>query len=633
MLRVSKNFIRHHFIIASAIISIILATLLSYSYICDYFFTTADALTLIETSRIQSFNDVIRIFTEPMMSNTKFELLAKYYRPVAMLSFSLDYSIWELNPFGYHLTDLVIHILVSIVVFFLMLSLTKGKYLIAWLTAIIFTIHPVHIEVVPGIARRFDTIATLFILLSLLSFLKYLNFDLYKRPLLFISIIFYLLALGSKEHAVLLLPLIFTYLMIFSHEKSFKISLVQAIKRCLPYFLITFIYLSWRIYILYGIGGRSELSDKPHEVSMVIQSLIKIITMYLVDLLYSVDFLIFNLLFNFLRSSSASLVIICFLFIFLLFYSWRIFKIDHNSRWITKIIKGLFIILFILSLTGILTSSSISPYVNRLIPEAFLNKKIELITHAMEVRYPLSAEYNRVDLFLRLLFLAITSISALCLTIIHKYNKIKNYFICSLHGRLTGFLLVWLFLPLSIYLPVLTFTHPNIYISIIPFSALVTIIMVEKFQSVIQKIRGKEPINIFNISSFIIIFALLIFSLTYSPLVRKYKDWNVASDLYLMFFYKLSEIVAVLPDDTTIYIHNLPKLIFSSDIRVPRVQTATYLTDYAVKSWLNLNYPHNNIKVVSINRGGIFTDISEIKIEMREDNKIVNIFVYGRKIK
>lgn len=620
-----KKFTHRHFITAFVIISIISTVLLSYNDIYTYFFTTADALTLIETSRVQSFNDIVRIFTKHMMSDTKFESLARYYRPIGMLTFSLDYSIWKLNPLGYHLTDLIIHILVSITVFFLMQLLTGGRSFIAWVIAIIFTIHPAHIEVVPGIARRFDTISTLCMIFSLLIFLKHYHSPSYKR--LLFSIFFYLLALGSKESAILLSPLIFIYSIIFSSLKPFKIKIGHAIKMCFPYFILTFTYLLWRIYVLHGIGGRVKLSHSFSDISTIIQSLIKIIVMYFVDLLYSVDFLVFGLLFN-------NLILIFLTVICLLLIYKKILKIDYQSKKIMKFLRVLFVISFILSATGILISPFISSYISQLIFGASFDEKIDLIIHAIEVRYPLPAEYNKIDLIFKLLFSFFMFLSGFCLIVFYKYKDIKNYFIFSSSGKLMGFLLIWLFLPLSIYLPALTFTHPNIYSSIIPFSAFITLIVIEQYQSIIQRTRKEKKINISNIFSFTLILILIIFSLSYSPLIRTYKDWKVASNLYVKFFYKLSSLIPKLPNDSTIYIYNLPQIIFSSDIRIPRVYTATYLTDYSIKSWLNLNYPHNNIEIVSINRGGIFTSISEIKIEMekKKNNKIVNIFIYGERI-
>jgi len=171
------------------------------------------------------------------------------------------------------------------------------------------------------------------------------------------------------------------------------------------------------------------------------------------------------------------------------------------------------------------------------------------------------------------------------------------------------------------------------YNSIIPLSALLAVVFLESLQVVIQKAKNKELINTHIILSLIITSILMISVITYSPLVRKYKDWEAASKLYKMFFQKLTGVVPGLPDNATINIYDLPQTIFYSKSTIPRAQTATYLTDYAIKAWLNLNYPNNNIEVVAINRGGVATYISNVRVEIAENSSIVNLTVLSDKTK
>ena len=92
------------------VLSIALIAFLTYRDILGYFFTATDTLTLIDTSQIRSFRDIVRIFTEPLMNGTIFIVDGgKFYRPISVLSYSLEYSIWQLDPFGYHLSYLILH--------------------------------------------------------------------------------------------------------------------------------------------------------------------------------------------------------------------------------------------------------------------------------------------------------------------------------------------------------------------------------------------------------------------------------------------------------------------------------------------------------------------------------------------
>jgi hypothetical protein len=78
--------------------------------VLTYWFTGPDTLTLIETSRIGGSKSAIDTLTKPLMHGTNFvALTGKFYRPVASLSYAIEYWLWGLDPFGYHLTDLLAH--------------------------------------------------------------------------------------------------------------------------------------------------------------------------------------------------------------------------------------------------------------------------------------------------------------------------------------------------------------------------------------------------------------------------------------------------------------------------------------------------------------------------------------------
>ena len=240
------------------VLSIVIIGYLTYQDMLGYFFTAQDSTTLIDTGRVRSFRDVLRIFNEPLMNGTTLTKLSLFYRPIATLSYSLDYSIWGLNPFGYHLTDLILHILVSLAVFLLLLRLTEGKQAAAWLGAVIFTIHPILVESVPAIPRRHDSYCSAVpARLSAYFLSSTAPAQGAGAVYLLISLFCYLLALGAKEIAVIFPALIVGYLVIFSpNRKSILARVGGALKSSLPYLVVTPLFLgfqsshrarSWRI--------------------------------------------------------------------------------------------------------------------------------------------------------------------------------------------------------------------------------------------------------------------------------------------------------------------------------------------------------------------------------------------------
>ena len=78
-------------------------------------------------------------------------------RPIKTITFMVDYKLWGFSPFGYHLTNLILHILCSISLY-LLLTMIFGNYRVPLFTGLLFAVHPVHTESVTAIAKRKDII-------------------------------------------------------------------------------------------------------------------------------------------------------------------------------------------------------------------------------------------------------------------------------------------------------------------------------------------------------------------------------------------------------------------------------------------------------------------------------------------
>ena len=105
------------------------------------------------------------------------------WHPLTWLSWRADYAIWGFNPMGYHLTSIILHIFNVILVFFftqlllakILLIDEKGALCVSVLTALLFGIHPVHVESVTWISERKDVLFTLFYIASAFTYLYYIK--------------------------------------------------------------------------------------------------------------------------------------------------------------------------------------------------------------------------------------------------------------------------------------------------------------------------------------------------------------------------------------------------------------------------------------------------------------------------
>lgn len=79
-----------------------------------------------------------------------------------MTTYMVDFTIWKLNPQGYHLTNIILHTAAALALFWLILVIS-GDNNLGVPTGIFFVIHPVHTEAVTYISGRSDLLALFFI--------------------------------------------------------------------------------------------------------------------------------------------------------------------------------------------------------------------------------------------------------------------------------------------------------------------------------------------------------------------------------------------------------------------------------------------------------------------------------------
>lgn len=234
----------------------LLATALSFSSSLNGTFIWDDR-TLIERNRYikdldflgrnltHSFWDV-GLASEGDQAGTHANL---YIRPLVTLSFMVDYQLYGLTPWGYHLTNLALHLLVVALAFcFLRRYFTEQPAVLA-VVLLIFALHPSRTEAVSWISGRTDILMSVFFLMSLLSFRRWMSSQTPDYPRwgwYAFTWIAYILALLCKETAVALSMIMPVYVWVLLQDVRNRGIYRRVFMGIAPFLVVTFAFVLFR---------------------------------------------------------------------------------------------------------------------------------------------------------------------------------------------------------------------------------------------------------------------------------------------------------------------------------------------------------------------------------------------------
>lgn len=184
-----------------------------------------------------------------------------YFRPLVTLSYMVDHAIYGVQPWGYHLTNVLLHSLAVLMVYWLAIRIFAAPWL-AFAAALIFALHPSRTEVVAWISGRTGSMMTIFYLASLLLFWRYLSGEGARKRTLFLAWLAYLFAMVCKETAISLVVAVIglDYLIVnASGGESDTFRRKHNLRWChLPLVGATGLFLVFRVFYQGGV-----LSDRP----------------------------------------------------------------------------------------------------------------------------------------------------------------------------------------------------------------------------------------------------------------------------------------------------------------------------------------------------------------------------------
>src|SRR3989338_4339066 len=248
------------------ILFIALITVIVFSNSLKNDFAWDDQFLIKDNPHIKNWRYLPRMFMGQLYEGDG--LGSNFYRPLQLVSLAVDYRVWGLNPFGYHLTSLLLHIFNSALVYLVVYAVAMSPG-IAFFTALFFSVAPAISGITFYTPARSDLLMALFVFLSLLSFLKYRRDN--RKPYYLASILFFILSLLSKEAAIML-PLLLLLIR-------------PRFKYLAPYLAISAIYIGLRLTLLNFSKGINPIIDYSFPASVPLWSRVltdfKIILMYL----------------------------------------------------------------------------------------------------------------------------------------------------------------------------------------------------------------------------------------------------------------------------------------------------------------------------------------------------------------
>ena len=215
---------------------ILFLILLSYVVVLSFYpAITSDFINLDDPVMIIKNTDI----TSLSLNNIKHILSSyhyKLYHPIVTLSYAIEYSICKTEPYLYHVDNILLHLLNTFLVFFIIKILSKS-FVVGFISAFIFALHPAHVESVSWVSARKDTLYSFFFLLSILTYIRIDKIK-YKTFLYVLSVIFFLLSCMSKPMAVTL-PIILMLIDFYENKFRFR---YDVLKKYIPFFLISFVF-------------------------------------------------------------------------------------------------------------------------------------------------------------------------------------------------------------------------------------------------------------------------------------------------------------------------------------------------------------------------------------------------------
>ena len=257
--------------------SLSLITLVLYCGTLSFEFVWDDGPQIVNNPIIRSWHNLLRVFGSDLWYHVARHQV--YYRPLFVAWSILNYSLFGLHSWGWHLGSVLVHVGAVAAVFWLACRL-KLEYWTAALAALIFALHPVHIEAVAWVSAASDPMVTMFFVLSFVAFLKTREPETKNKTVWrIVSLALLFCALLTKEMAVTFTGLvaIYAWLRPADPDKPAVRRAYEAAIAALPYMGVTLVYVLLRTHALHS----ASQFDPQHGMAQIALTLPSVLAFYL----------------------------------------------------------------------------------------------------------------------------------------------------------------------------------------------------------------------------------------------------------------------------------------------------------------------------------------------------------------
>jgi Flp pilus assembly protein TadD len=265
-------------------------SLLTYAQVWHFNFVYDDAFQIVSNPKIHDWSHLRAYFTTHLWANVgSYDRMSSYYRPLFLVWLRVNYAVFRLKPSYWHASSLALHLVAAWLTYLAALRLLElagsdeaPRRMTAALAAMIFALHPAHVEPVAWVSASSELLLTIFLLLAFIAYI-----DSRKRGKwlwVAISAGSFALALLAKETAILFVPLVLCCQLIrrSKGEGSVVARLGLALTDSLPWVGTAFAYLLARNAAL-GSLGHGQVSAG---IAVVLKSLPELLWFYTRHLLW-----------------------------------------------------------------------------------------------------------------------------------------------------------------------------------------------------------------------------------------------------------------------------------------------------------------------------------------------------------